>query len=427
MQYPPVKPCPAGTHCPPVPQSASRAQGCPAIVAAQTPPWQNCPAPHRNPQMPQFAVWLWRFASQPLTASRSQSAKFGLHSPMHRPPEQKTRVLATIEQVFPHPPQLDALVFRLVSQPLAAEPSQSPKPGLHAWMPHAPEAHRAVALVEVQRAPHAPQWLGSDRVSTHTPPHRVSPLGHRQTPAWHVWPPVQAAPQAPQFAASVRGLTQRSSAGQYVCPATGHTQRPLWQTCEAGQRTPQPPQWFASVTVERSQPLSVLPSQFAKPGRQALSTHTPAVQDDCALGGVQARMQPPQWANAEPVFTSHPLAAFSSQLPMPGLHVIWHAPPTQAAVPPAALHALPQAPQCIVAELVSVSQEPLMSQSAIEPEQRSPMHTPLTHSATRPGAAGQTRLHAPQCEGSRSGLTQRFSHAISPGRHATQRPPVQTA
>jgi hypothetical protein len=59
--------------------------------------------------------------------------------------------------VTPQPPQLP-LVLRLVSQPLAALPSQFPKPALHEAMAHEPLAQVAVALVREHATPQPPQF-----------------------------------------------------------------------------------------------------------------------------------------------------------------------------------------------------------------------------------------------------------------------------
>ena len=61
---------------------------------------------------------------------------------------------------LPHTPQL-AVVLRLVSQPLAGFPSQSPKPGLHDVMKQAPLEQLEAALGSLHVLPHAPQLAGS--------------------------------------------------------------------------------------------------------------------------------------------------------------------------------------------------------------------------------------------------------------------------
>jgi hypothetical protein len=60
-----------------------------------------------------------------------------------------------------------------------------------------------------QARPHAPQWAASVSGLTHTPLQSVRPAGQAQAPAVQVAPPLHAVPQAPQLSASVRRLTQR--------------------------------------------------------------------------------------------------------------------------------------------------------------------------------------------------------------------------
>ena len=65
-------------------------------------------------------------------------------------------------QARPQAPQLAALVWVLVSQPLAAAPSQSPKPPVQRTTVHAlPEQPLAATLASAHTAPHALQLAGS--------------------------------------------------------------------------------------------------------------------------------------------------------------------------------------------------------------------------------------------------------------------------
>ncbi len=67
-----------------------------------------------------------------------------------------------------HPPQC-ALEERSVSQPFAAIPSQSAKPGLHDAIAQADLAQVAVAFARAQTMPHPPQFFGSLAVLTSQP------------------------------------------------------------------------------------------------------------------------------------------------------------------------------------------------------------------------------------------------------------------
>ena len=91
---------------------------------------------HELPHPPQLRASLERLTQLP-----PQNVVPGAHTLAQLPLEHAVPG----PQLRPHDPQLPLLLARLVSHPLAAEPSQSPKPGTHAAMPHAPPAHIAVA------------------------------------------------------------------------------------------------------------------------------------------------------------------------------------------------------------------------------------------------------------------------------------------
>src|SRR5207244_3068532 len=113
-----------------------------------------------RPHAPQFAVVV-RLVSQPSAGLPLQSANPALQAPiMHTPAEQADEaVLARLLQLCPQAPQFAVLV-RLVSQPSAAIPSQSPKPALQAAIVHRPDVQAdAAALAGMpQLCPHAPQF-----------------------------------------------------------------------------------------------------------------------------------------------------------------------------------------------------------------------------------------------------------------------------
>jgi hypothetical protein len=58
--------------------------------------------------------------------------------------------------------------------------------------------------------PHVPQLFGSVATAVQTPLHTPCPVGHTQAPATQTFPPLQAAPQAPQFLLSFWVATQVS-------------------------------------------------------------------------------------------------------------------------------------------------------------------------------------------------------------------------
>jgi hypothetical protein len=117
------------------------------------------------------------------------------------------------------------------------------------------------------------------------------------------------------------------------------------------------------------------------------------------------------------VFVSQPFAALPSQLPKPGLHEpTVQRPLTQAGVPLAVVHRMPQPPQC--STLVFTSMQ-LMPQRMVPPEQ------PEAQVPERLSQTGVLPLHAlpqrPQFSGWLSEDSQPFiglpSQSANPGRH----------
>ena len=115
-----------------------------------------------------------------------------------------------VPQALPQPPQLALSVWTLASQPSAWLPLQSTKPLLHAAA-HVPLAHTAVALAGAAHVtPHALQFLGSNRVSTHVPLHDVSGVAQvaAHAPFTQAWPALQVTPHAPQLVRSLASVAQ---------------------------------------------------------------------------------------------------------------------------------------------------------------------------------------------------------------------------
>ena len=117
-------------------------------------------------------------------------------------------------------------VVREVSQPSAATPLQSPEPGVHVMIVHAPAAQPSeLVFARAHVAPQPPQLVGSTAVFAQNE--------------------VGADPQVVSGAA-------------HVVPHT-----PPEQTCPAGHDVPHPPQLALSVWVFTSQPSEGLMSQSA--------------------------------------------------------------------------------------------------------------------------------------------------------------------
>ena len=106
--------------------------------------------------MPQLFTLFVVLISQPLATFMSQLAKPTLHAIEHMP-LMHDGVPLFVLQPAPQLPQLVALVFRFVSHPFAAIPSQSPNPALHMAIVQPPFEHAGVALANMQTVPQAPQ------------------------------------------------------------------------------------------------------------------------------------------------------------------------------------------------------------------------------------------------------------------------------
>jgi hypothetical protein len=193
-------------------------------------------AGHTVPHAPQLEAVVRRSTSQPSAAIALQSPKPVEHATPQALAAQAGVLLARAGHALPHAPQWLTLVASVTSQPLAAAPSQSSKPGAHANA-HMPDAHVGAALARAGHAtPQRPQFEAFASRST-SQPSAAMPLQSAK-------PSVQAKPHAP--AAQVA----RAFAG-------------------AVQATPQPPQWATLVTVLVSQPSAAMPLQSPKPAVQA--------------------------------------------------------------------------------------------------------------------------------------------------------------
>jgi hypothetical protein len=106
-------------------------------------------------QAPQWFTSERMSTSQPLVTFMSQLAKPGLHEAMPQvPPVHDGVPLAGVRHALPQAPQWASVVLRLVSQPLAAMPSQLPRPAAHIETMQAPPTHTLVPPGSAQRIPH---------------------------------------------------------------------------------------------------------------------------------------------------------------------------------------------------------------------------------------------------------------------------------
>ena len=110
------------------------------------------------PQLPQFATLEFVFTSQPLVDTPSQLANPLVQAVSEHVPEGHEAVAFGRLHVEPHAPQFERVVS-VVSQPSAAMPLQSPKPGLHVETPQTPPTQFGVPPAAGQTLPHTPQLL----------------------------------------------------------------------------------------------------------------------------------------------------------------------------------------------------------------------------------------------------------------------------
>jgi hypothetical protein len=216
---------------------------------------------HTVPHAPHAATLLAMLVSHPLATFASQSARPMSHMLTEQlPPVQLAAPPMTVH-TRPQPPQCEVLVRRSTSHPLAALPSQSAKPALHAYT-QPPLVQLAVALALAAHArPQPPQCAVLLRVSTSQPSVAIMLQSAR--------PVSQVKPQVPIVHVVVAPL-------------------------RAGHAVPQPPQARRSVRVSVSHPLAGFMSQSARPVSHVLTVQLPAMQVPVPPAGRQARPHEPQ-------------------------------------------------------------------------------------------------------------------------------------
>ncbi len=216
-----------------------------------------------RPHMPQLLASPRMLTSHPSIKLRLQSAKPALQVPPHMPPTQVALPLATIGHIRPHIPQLLVSVVRLVSQPSPTLLLQSPNPGPHIAMVHAPPTHAALPLTDMHAFAQRPQLAALVRRSTSQP--------------------------------SAGLLLQSAKLGLQVNPhiLIVHVAVALGGL---GQGFPQRPQLVTSVRRSVSQPLAAFMSQSPKPPEQRPTAQRPIVQEGSALGTMHTVPHAPQLA-----------------------------------------------------------------------------------------------------------------------------------
>jgi hypothetical protein len=173
------------------------------------------------------------------------------------------------------------------------------------------------------------------------------------------------------------------------------------------QTTLQPPHEVTPLAVFVSQPSAGFALQSAKPVLHASTAHAPVENVPTAFCGVHPTPHAPQLVVVR-TLVSQPLGYRPSQSANPAVHVSTeHVVPVHFAVPFAAEHAAPHAPQAATLPVMAVSQPfvALPSQSAEPPGQLATPQTPATQFGVAPPTAGQTLPHVAQLRASTSGFT----------------------
>jgi len=321
------------------------------------------PGPQTVPQAPQPLASVWRLVSQPFIASPSQLPKPAAQVSPHAPAVQVAVALGPVAHARPQAPQCAALPRVAVSQPFIASPSQSPKPASQV-RPQRPAAQVGRALASAGHTlPHAPHSVTSDWRSTHDIPQRVWAAAQPDTQTF----PVGAAPHTG------------------VAPEHARPQAPQLPTASSAA----------------SQPLIASLSQSAKPGWQVIPQRPPAQLPAALARAGHAAPQAPQLAGLVLPLTSQPLLASMSQSRKPGSHAVaQRAIAHDALAPGPARQAVPQAPQCIglVAVLASQPLAALPSQSAKPMLQVRPQ-LPAAHAGVALVAPAHIVVHVLQAAG----------------------------
>jgi hypothetical protein len=247
-----------------------------------------CPLAHVLPQVPQLASLVFRSASQPFCGSPSQSPQPGSQATSWQVPVWQLSEAWARSQATPQAPQLE-FALSGASQPFSASPSQSAWVGVQLVISQAPVAQVPLAFGGAQVPPQAPQLASVVRVVSQPfcklPSQSPQPALHagRHSPASQVAVPLalrHATPQAPQLAGSVfKAASQPSSLPplQLAKPAAQlpTVQAPAEQAPAAfgGEHvSPQPPQCAAEARRLVSQPFCGSSSQSPVP-----AGHSPTV------------------------------------------------------------------------------------------------------------------------------------------------------
>ena len=138
---------------------------------------------HARPQAPQ-SVLVRSATSHPFAELPSQLPKLALQVIAQVPPEQLAAPLLLL-QAFPQDPQFATFVSVLTSQPFPGWPSQLPKPAEQVPRVHVRDEQDSVAFARSHTAPQAPQSPRVPRLASHplaaTPSQSPEPALHARS------------------------------------------------------------------------------------------------------------------------------------------------------------------------------------------------------------------------------------------------------
>jgi hypothetical protein len=167
------------------------------------------------PHAPQLETLFVTLVSQPLAATPSQSAKPKMQAAIvHLAIVQEDEpVFGRPAQLAPHMPQLFTSDARLVGQPAMGIPEQLANPARQLWM-HVPIWQRAALLGPVEQTPpHWPQLFGSETRLTQAPPQLVSPGMHADMEASAALPSGSFGKSTPTDALPLRCISRVTLTG----------------------------------------------------------------------------------------------------------------------------------------------------------------------------------------------------------------------
>ncbi len=186
--------------------------------AVQSPCEHTCPEAQVCPHDPQLRLSVWVFTSQPSAGMWLQSKYPDAHAFTAQAPDVHTDVALGRLHARAHAPQLALSVLRFASQPVDARWSQSAKPMAQVVTAQAPAAQvLTVAWARLQTVPHIPQLAGSlaKLAQYEGGPAQIASGVAQVVPQWppeQTWPEGQVVPQAPQLALSAWVFTSQPSA-----------------------------------------------------------------------------------------------------------------------------------------------------------------------------------------------------------------------